>query len=371
MTDFKWLQCHTEWFLKKFRSRTDELKSSDISRMYTPKKGEPRKGRPENGEKTITEQDFRNLMRLMVSSKHARVTQGHVRSKCYRIKIVNEEYPYIQNLLVNEIPQDLMPDKEMLLKEYIPCIKINWDQKAQDLWALCYMTGKRYSLCFNLYNNSGGDFDLLFDYLQDFSRKFKGEGFNALPMLEDEERELFTLEMNFFVMLYRAFEVGNKVLLDDFVTHGYKSEDTERHFVRVFFSCLRSDLVREFLWALERPARKISDRTYYNNVIKVQSSYRAMINSESIEVKDFCQEEINNEMKPLLEGYKPSVEACWYFDNEEGRKWREILAKSDRPDLKRALAAVEEAFQKRDGFKCSLFRSRSKKPRQCAPSENK
>jgi hypothetical protein len=361
MTGFEWQQHHIDWFSRTFGTNEEELSGRCIQRRYTKKRSEP----------IIKPQDFRNLMRKMVASKLARVTRSHVRSTCYRIKIVNEEYPYIQNLLVNEIPQDLMPDKEMLLKEYTPCIEINWDQKAQDLWTLCYMTGKRYSHCFNLYNNSGGDFDLLFDYLQDFSREFKGEDFIALPMLEDEERELFTLKMNFFVLLYRSFEVGNEVLLDDFLAHGYESEDTERHFVRVFFSCLRADLIREFLWAFERPARKISDRTYYNNVINVQSFYRAMINSESIEEKDCHQKEINEEMKPLMEGYKPSVEACWYFDNEEGRKWREILAKSDRPDLKRALSAVEEAFQKREGFKPSLFRSRSKKPRQCAPSENK
>jgi hypothetical protein len=85
MSVFGWEQGHVEWFFETFGSETKEIAGGDVEKRYTPKKkkGEPNKGRSKNGEDTISMQDFRHLMRMMVSRRLARVVKGHVRSSPY------------------------------------------------------------------------------------------------------------------------------------------------------------------------------------------------------------------------------------------------------------------------------------------------
>jgi hypothetical protein len=202
MTDFQWQHHHLEWFVKTFSGTTKELSSGDIEKRYTPKRGEPKKGKSKNGEKTITVQDFRNLMRAVVTQKLARVTTSHVRAKGYRIRMVTEEYPYHQNIFDENALYEYMPGKELLLSAYILSQEIEWNQKAENLWTLCQAEGRRYSLALKVINNHGGDFDLIFDYLESFKLHQESKYLYARLLLEDAERELFTLQINFFVQLY-------------------------------------------------------------------------------------------------------------------------------------------------------------------------
>jgi hypothetical protein len=360
MTDFQWQQHHLEWFVKIFSGTTKELSSGDIEKRYTPKKGEPKKGKSKNGEKTITVQDFRNLMRAVVTQKLARVTASHVRGKGYRIKMVNEQYPYSQNFFFVERLRDLMPNREMLLEAYIPSSEIEWDRKAEDLLTLCQYEGRRYSFAFQIFNEYGGDFDSLFDYLEEsFKVWVESEGLYISLLLGDAERELFTLKINFFVQLYRAFEIGNDELVKDCVDNSiYRFEVNEFLFVDVFFACVRSDLIRNFLWFLEKPETKLRARTYYDHMIELLKEYRAMVEERSVKDKESHQKPINKKMKLLMGDYKPSSEAWYRFEHENGRHWRELLAMSDRPELKNALARVEKAFQELEAFKVGLLRPR-------------
>jgi hypothetical protein len=83
-----------------------------------------------------------------------------------------------------------------------------------------------------------------------------------------------------------------------------------------------------------------------------------MVNERSVKAKVCRQNHINEKMKLLRGDYEPSSEAWYRFERENGRHWRELLAMSDRPELKNALARVEGAFQELEAFKVGLFRPR-------------
>ncbi len=370
MTDFQWQPHHVEWFVETFGKKKGDLSSGDIEKRYTPKKGEPRKGKSKNGEQRITPQDFRNLMRLVVKGKFARVTQSHVRGKGYRVRMVSEDYPYVQKVFkewaystVDElIFLNPMPDREMLLSAYIPDANIEWVDKIDDLWRMTFNRGLNYLMAFQACHKDGGDLDAIFDYLERAQLNIEATGGYAEAPMEDGKRELFTLEIHFRATLYRAFEIGNQELLDDAAAHAFQPHCPETHFADVFFASLRSDLIRDFLWSLEcseQPIKKLASRTYYDHALLLLAEYRAKTKAESIDAKEWHQDAIEEKLKFLMGGYKPSAEAWYRFDNEEGKRWRGILAMSDRPEVKAALAEVESAFQAREAFMILLYRRRS------------
>jgi hypothetical protein len=78
-------------------------------------------------------------------------------------------------------------------------------------------------------------------------------------------------------------------------------------------------LVRDFLWVVERPDRRLADRTYYDHAIQIQADYRDIVESESPEEKAYFQGLINKSIKSLMDGYETISEARYRFDGEKGR----------------------------------------------------
>jgi hypothetical protein len=357
MSDFQWQKHHLEWFLKTFKNETREISRGDVEKRYRPKKGEPKKGKSKNGERTITPRDFGDLMRQMVRSHHARVTWSHSGSERYRIKMVSEDYPYSQEYFDREIfenpfMQNPIPEKEELLKNYLPNAKIDWNDKIQGIWLAAYVDGRKYLASFDIYNYFGGDFDLVFSTC----------AYYGIDMdLTSDDKELFILQSNLFIRLYEVFKLGNEELVAEY----NKQTDSEllytaTYYNSVFISSFQSDIIKWFLLAVERPTRKISDRTYYDNAVQVLQSYKERESTQDRDSRKSHQRNINDFMKPLLGRFSPSDEALYYCSNEDGKNWRRILAQSDRPELKDALYRAEEAYRELEKFKVRCYRPRCK-----------
>jgi hypothetical protein len=362
MSPFKWEQRHVEWFFETFGGETKELTSGIVEKRYTPKKGEPNKGKPKNGEPTISMQDFRHLMRIMVLLRLARVVKGHVRSNHYRLKMVNDNYPFIQNVFGEEIFCIPKPDKEELLSMEYPTLKKDWDEKMQTAWASAIQQGQLHLCGFKLFNDYGSDFDRLFDELQGYSEELKARKLFLEQLLDDDKRELFALEIHFFVLLHEAFRIGNEELLPYVKLYGddYQPEDPDRFFVDVFETCLRDNFLGDFLLRIELPKLN-ADRTIYDDSRKVLESCRKLTEASTSDEKRYYWDNIREDMFIVTNGYVPSEEAQRQFNSGDGKSWRKLLAKSDRPELIEALAKAEEAYQEREAFKVQMLRPQGKK----------
>jgi hypothetical protein len=361
MSVFGWQQQHVDWFLKTFGSETKELTSGIVEKRYTPKGEEPDKGRSKNGEPTISMQDFRHLMRIMVRLRRARVVKGHVRSKHYRIRMVNADYPFIQNVFGQEIFCIPKPDKEELLSMEYPTLKKDWDEKMQTAWSSAFQQVQLHLCGFKLFNDYGGDFDILFDELQSYSERLKARKLFMEQLLDDNKRELFALEIHFFVLLHEAFRIGNEELLPYVKLFGddYQPEDPDRFFVDVFETCLRDNFLGDFLLRIELPKLN-ADRTTYDNSRKVLESCRELAKASEPDDKRHYRNIIREDMLIVTNGYVPSEEAQCQFNHGDGKSWRKLLAKSDRPELIEALVKVEEAYLAREAFKVRMLRPRVK-----------
>jgi hypothetical protein len=362
MSVFGWQQQHVDWFLKTFGRETKELTGRDVEKRYAPKKGEPKKGKSQNGEDTISMQDFRHLMRIMVRLRRARVVKGHVRSKHYRIRMVDADYPFIQNVFGEEIFCIPKPDKEELLSMEYPTLKRDWDEKVQTAWASAIQQSQLHLCGFKLINDYGGDFDLLFDELQGYSEELKAIKLFMEQLLGDNDRELFALEIHFFVLLHEAFRIGNEELLPYVKLYGddYQPEDPDRFFVDVFETCLRDNFFGDFLQRIELPKLN-ADRTIYDNSLKVLESCRKLTEASTSDEKRYYRDNIREDMLIVTNGYVPSEEAQRQFNHGDGKGWRELLAKSDRPELIEALAKAKEAYQVRETFKVRMLRPQGNK----------
>jgi hypothetical protein len=89
MSDFQWDIDDVEKFKEKFKGGTTEIKAGDIPRRNSFQRA---------GRRKPTVEDFPQLMRLIVKDKSARVKQGVVGLKGYRIQMVSNDYPFVQNI---------------------------------------------------------------------------------------------------------------------------------------------------------------------------------------------------------------------------------------------------------------------------------
>jgi hypothetical protein len=236
MANFQWNESHIEWCLKTFKARTEELSTGDIEKLYTPKKrnGEPKKGKPKGDEQTIDMQDFRNLMRLMVNKKHARVTNGFHQSKGYKIRMVSVDYPYIQEVFGTTVIETIPWVFTSKSKDWEPSKSEEFNKIM-----IFYMFG------FVVYTHMGGDFDYIFDKFSEYPEYSE----------YSEYRKSFILDVLYFVSVCKIL----KVWIDQFGISDLASKEMLSAMQsRIFVPLLYSHVLVEHLMGSKKEERGYS-----------------------------------------------------------------------------------------------------------------
>jgi hypothetical protein len=350
MTDFPWEEHHIDWFLKKFSSETKELVAREVHNSYKPKKGEPRKGRSKEGEPIFDLQDFRNLMRLIVLNKYARVTKGSFKSTKYRIRMVSDEYPYIQELFDKEFFDhdwivEPMPDIEVVRNIYLPFID-EWTDLHQEAHDIAKQDGYTYFDAFYIYNYRGGDFDILFHQFPKFDTRSK-DGSDA--------RELFILHVYFFISVYKAFIIG----LHD-LKKWFKAIDPSRPCPRdhnTFFAVMfNHHIVGRIVTKVGVKDWKVSHGTLSNNMSEL--GYVLELSKLKGQKADLLEKMLSS----LERGFNPGKKGRHYLYLGYANEETNALRSSERPEVRKAVEEVDDAFSKiLSFFKTRFDRSRNPK----------
>lgn len=333
MADFQWGELHINWVLEKFKDETKELAAGDIERQFRSsiKRGEPRKGKPKGGEQTIGTQDFRNLMRLMVINKLARVTRGSFKSKNYRIRLVSDEYPFTQDFFSKDLlfhhPHMLepMPDIEDVKSVWMPSLN-TWTESHQQAFETNKIRGYMYAEAFVAYNYLGGDFDNIFLQFPEFDLESTDVA---------DSKKIFILHVLFFISLYTAFTVGLPELQKWYkaIKDAPLSGNHDRFFTVAFSHILVQDIFKQ----VEKRDRKAS-RIYLSNTLnEILSYYKNGDSYGSVEIP-------RNLFNRVDKGFNPSEEVRHLIS--QGYAWFErcALRSSERSEVRKAVEDVDNAF---------------------------
>jgi hypothetical protein len=172
----EWTDEHINWAVEIFKNKTNELSAGDIQKKIYLRKGEP----------YIHVQDFRNLMRLMVKNKRARVTNGFCQSKGYKIRMVSDEYPYVQEVFNISVFDTIEWVFTNQCKDWEPSEREKFVKKMR-----LYMIG------FGVYTHMGGDFNYIFEVVSEEPEKL-----TVYP----DDRTSFILYVLYFVSIYRMLK---------------------------------------------------------------------------------------------------------------------------------------------------------------------
>jgi hypothetical protein len=365
MSDFQWGDLHIDWFSRTFANRRTELSRRAVEKLYKPRKGEPRKGKSKGGEKTITPQDFGNLMRLMVVNGKARATYSYSGSSKYRIRMVSEDYSYVSDLFDQEIftypsMRSPMPWPDDLTGIYTPNANIDWDNYNIAIWKLCYWRGIAHKIAFGAYNYRGGDFDFVFDKIAEFT-----------PFVFDDEKskEIFIFDTAIFIAIYKAFKIGKDELMDEAIRNPpqtiarndpacrYKLDFTSSHqgnYNVHFIGAFRSDLILDFLAEIDRRdwVTHVSPETFYK-------AHRKLI--RLVETK----QPIPPSLMKTLQGGEYSEETEYRILGAAGATSTTVLSKSQKPEILKAINEIEQAISNKENFKltCNLAKKKVGKVR--------
>jgi hypothetical protein len=152
----EWNEEHINWFAARFDGEEKEISSKTVQNAH----GRVKENKGEQKPKT---QDFRDLMRLVVKKRLARVTQGISGIKAYRIRMVSDDNPYVQELFSDRFALHLMsevnlpPTKEEFsnLDDLLP----DWTDRHQSKWNQERRWWYEIRHAFQRYKYLGGDFE--------------------------------------------------------------------------------------------------------------------------------------------------------------------------------------------------------------------
>jgi hypothetical protein len=258
MTTFQWDRSHVDWFLKRFSSASMDIDARIVSQNYYRKKGE---SKPNS-------QDFNHLMRLIVQSKLARVSNGSVWSKGYKIRMVSETHPYTEELFDKEF--FCHPLWESIVPKVDEVIGLNLETSGSDIELEGWRTiAKGLRASFYSYNYHGSDYDLVMKKCDSRGGK---HGIN---------RESFCLTVKEFVQYYRVLKLAD-VELAEFLKDGgvlpvscgdkkidihINAKDRNELFLLILRSWINFEILRE-VDSIRQPSRR-SGRTNYNRIMEL------------------------------------------------------------------------------------------------------
>jgi hypothetical protein len=335
MADFQWNESDIEWFVNSFK---DEPKEINARMIHDKCKGKYK--RLKRSDKPSF-QDLRDLMRYVVRHKSARVTESHVTSKKYRIKMVSEKYPYEQNFFDPEFFNHTLfceiSDLRKLLKSF-PFLLGNGASLRLD-WYEALQLEKMYVQAFLAHNDDGGDLDLVFE-------KFGWELNSSInenqkdflnPKYIASQRDSFCKSINYFAVQYKLFKnaFDDLVMIPEISNVGRGIRNHNDLFILTFNRFMALDFIERI--KLKRKGYESANRTRYNkvkNILENTGNPEALMYQKP-EFDDGLRllrksvifwlrlpEFVNNDKKEVLEIYQECKQAFFdiYYSLAEGMR---------------------------------------------------
>ncbi len=262
MTDFQWKDSHIDWFIKRFKNESKDINAGIVAQNYRRKSGEP----------SLNHQDYKNLMRLVVQKEFARVTQGFFTSSKYAIRMVSEDYPYIQTVLDEELflfmqSQDTVPDSQMCRKLFPEVSEQEWNSHScHEAYKFMVCRAVAIHDAFFVQNYRGGD-------LSTSVLKELGSDKNS-----GKWADYFQLEIESFILQYKALkasspELSSLYLKDTPTATGwllFQSKVGATPFVYAynyyFYRVVQANLIWDFWRSMNRPGK--NDKRSANTELK-------------------------------------------------------------------------------------------------------
>jgi hypothetical protein len=341
MPEFQWNDSHIDWFVKRFKNESKDINAGTVQQNYRRKSGEP----------TLDHQDYKNLMRLVVERKFARVVQGFFASRKYSICMVSEDYPYIQTVFDEELflfirPLDTVPDSQMCFKLFPEVSEQEWNSRGH-CEAFEFMCCRAAAIHDALYaqNYCGGDLSFLVSDSKELDN-YKDAGKWA---------DYLRLETESFILQYKALKAASPeltayLLLDTTLPgsrspinhlHLFESKDclfTFKHAYNFYFyKIVQSHLIREFWRKIGCPGKvykrsRSTELKQWGEILSACKDGRSLDDSDYqiddfdalIDDSDYSQEFSDVRMFYQLVNYLPQI-ANRSEVIEAVESWRRVL----------------------------------------------
>jgi hypothetical protein len=314
----EWNDEHINWVVDVLKINHNEISSTDIQNVYR------RKG--DGGKKPLA-QDYRNLMRLLVKNRLARVTKGFSEIGSYRICLVSDDYPYIQDELLNIVifyPSRLkFPPTEEQFSTIYPYDQMTWTPQHKIVWKHVYYWWHSVFKAFTRHIYCGGDLEDLSSY---FTKSHK---------------ERFILQINQFICEYKVIKIGWKeikgyafewILPDGSSVYGvWKSPE------HLFTDMLNARSICMFVGHFSTKENHIKPATKADHINAIRKSLK--VSDESIR---------NDRVRLLVGNYFESKEA-FYCEFSTGHGFYTVLERTNDPLVKEAVDRCASADK--DWFK--------------------
>jgi hypothetical protein len=242
---------HVDWFVERFKDESKDIDAGTVAQNYHQKKGEPK----------LDHQDYKNLMRLVVQKEFARVVDGFVTSKRYKIRMVSEEYPYIQTVFDEEFflfmqPQDTVPNSQTCRKLFPEVSEQEWNNHSYcEAYEVIVCRAAALYDAFFVQNYRGGD-------LSTSALRELGSDKNS-----GKHADCFQLEIESFILQYKALKAAsleldielsgsrspvNGLYFFSGEYHGFNFEHACNYY---FYKVIQANLIWGFWRHIDRPGK--------------------------------------------------------------------------------------------------------------------
>jgi hypothetical protein len=306
----KWTDIHVCWVIDRFKHRQEEIASRDIQKAH---------GRQKKGEPDLNAQDFRNLMRLVVKNKLARVSNGFSGSfhkvSSYRIRLVSEDNPYVKEQLLDQMLfhlslVNLPPKREEFSTNFSDIQVADWMQQHQIAWDREKYWWLQVCKAFHRYQYSGGD-------LEDLPHCF-----------DLDAKENFVLRVNQLICQYVAIKLG----WEELKMCSYKWDFPDGSFEEtiwsspehLFVDMLQATSICRFLAYFSPEEKVVQGRTKADHCNKIIKSFE---DSEPIPIEN---------VNLVTREYNKSQEAI-HCNFAGGSRFQNHLKNSKNPAIRKAV----------------------------------
>jgi hypothetical protein len=340
----EWTDEHINWFVKRFAGEEKEISSEIVQNAH----GRVKENR---GEQKPKAQDFRNLMRLVVKKRLARVTQGFSEVSSYRIRLVFDDN-YIQDEFLNCLlfypsPPNLPPTKEEFSTTFSD-LQVDWTPQHQEIWRKNHNWWCHVPKALSDHQYAGGDLEDLPDY---FTK---------------ENKEHFVLMVNQIICQYRAIKLWWEVGARKEYYHGRNLPDGSIDYIlwncpdHLFIDMLRSRSICMFMNEMY-PEKKFNRIYRADRISEIRALVKEMEKLEDLNKRESMTKlNIVDPVRLLTRNHSESKEA-FHCNFATSKRLRDILEQSSNPAVKEACkrwVSADEAWMK--WFELGLRRKTTK-----------